>query len=306
MFERALTPQDIHDRYRVLNGAIYGLASHGRLLGAFKPANRSPDVDGPVPRRRRGPPGPGHADGADVRLDRRRHARPDVGGAGASRRPGGGSRRPAGASAADASRSRCRPRVSPRSFALFRRYCARYVAQHFHAVRLSRGTAARAAAATGPLVVSQPPVVVGPADRACVLARRCFPDRRRLRADRRRGARQVPVLRRLGFFGVEPDTPRGAAAFLRPPRRSSADPTRALWVTARAASPTRASGRVQLRPASATWPPAAAGPSSCRWRSSTRSGTSGPPRRWPLRRAADREPDGRHRRATGRAARGRR
>lgn len=41
VFERALTPQDIHDRYRVLNGAIYGLASHGRFLGAFKPSNRS-------------------------------------------------------------------------------------------------------------------------------------------------------------------------------------------------------------------------------------------------------------------------
>ncbi len=44
--ERWLTPQDIHDRYHVLNGAIYGLASHGRLTGAFKPANRSPDVPG--------------------------------------------------------------------------------------------------------------------------------------------------------------------------------------------------------------------------------------------------------------------
>jgi phytoene desaturase len=45
-FESCLTPQDIHDRYRVLNGAIYGLASHGRWLGAFKPGNRSPDVKG--------------------------------------------------------------------------------------------------------------------------------------------------------------------------------------------------------------------------------------------------------------------
>lgn len=43
-YEGWLTPQDIHDRYRVLDGAIYGLASHGRLNGAFKPANRSPDV----------------------------------------------------------------------------------------------------------------------------------------------------------------------------------------------------------------------------------------------------------------------
>ncbi len=44
--ERWLTPQDIRDRYHVLDGAIYGLASHGRFTGAFKPANRSPDVPG--------------------------------------------------------------------------------------------------------------------------------------------------------------------------------------------------------------------------------------------------------------------
>ncbi len=44
--ESALTPQDIHERYGVLNGAIYGIASHGRLFGAFKPSNRSPDVRG--------------------------------------------------------------------------------------------------------------------------------------------------------------------------------------------------------------------------------------------------------------------
>lgn len=40
--ESWLTPQDIHDRYQVLQGAIYGLASHGRFLGAFKPGNRQP------------------------------------------------------------------------------------------------------------------------------------------------------------------------------------------------------------------------------------------------------------------------
>jgi phytoene desaturase len=46
VYESALTPQDIQDRYRVLDGAIYGLASHGTWFGAFKPANRSPDVTG--------------------------------------------------------------------------------------------------------------------------------------------------------------------------------------------------------------------------------------------------------------------
>ena len=44
--EAVLTPQDIHERYSVLNGAIYGLASHGRVNGAFKPSNRSADIRG--------------------------------------------------------------------------------------------------------------------------------------------------------------------------------------------------------------------------------------------------------------------
>ena len=46
VFERALTPQDIHERYRVLNGAIYGLSSHGRFNGAFKPSNVVRGIEG--------------------------------------------------------------------------------------------------------------------------------------------------------------------------------------------------------------------------------------------------------------------
>ncbi len=46
VFESALTPQDIHERYRVLNGAIYGISSHGVFQGAFKPANRSRELSG--------------------------------------------------------------------------------------------------------------------------------------------------------------------------------------------------------------------------------------------------------------------
>ncbi|MEM6691544.1 MAG: phytoene desaturase family protein [Planctomycetota bacterium] len=45
-YEASLTPEGIHNRYRVLNGAIYGLASHGKYLGAFKPANRRRDLRG--------------------------------------------------------------------------------------------------------------------------------------------------------------------------------------------------------------------------------------------------------------------
>lgn len=44
--ESCLTPADIHRRYRVLDGAIYGLASHGKVHGAFKPSNRCQELSG--------------------------------------------------------------------------------------------------------------------------------------------------------------------------------------------------------------------------------------------------------------------
>ncbi|GAB6854303.1 phytoene desaturase family protein [Asaia astilbis] len=44
--EHHLTPMDIHTRYAPQAGAIYGLASHGRLSGGFKPANRSGELAG--------------------------------------------------------------------------------------------------------------------------------------------------------------------------------------------------------------------------------------------------------------------
>ena len=59
VLERHLTPQSIHDRYRVLNGAIYGLASHGKFNGAFKPGNRSRDLRGLYMAGGAAHPGPG-------------------------------------------------------------------------------------------------------------------------------------------------------------------------------------------------------------------------------------------------------
>jgi diapolycopene oxygenase len=44
--EHNLTPESIDARYRVWRGAIYGLASHGKYLGAFKPANRDRNIRG--------------------------------------------------------------------------------------------------------------------------------------------------------------------------------------------------------------------------------------------------------------------
>ena len=59
VYESALTPQDIHERYRVLNGAIYGISSHGLWQGAFKPANRSRELQGMYLAGGAAHPGPG-------------------------------------------------------------------------------------------------------------------------------------------------------------------------------------------------------------------------------------------------------
>ena len=59
VFEAMLTPQDIHERYRVLNGAIYGISSHGVFQGAFKPANRSKELSGMYLAGGAAHPGPG-------------------------------------------------------------------------------------------------------------------------------------------------------------------------------------------------------------------------------------------------------
>ena len=79
VFESCLTPQDIHDRYHVLNGAIYGLASHGRFLRRLQARQPLPGSARPLPCRRRGASRPRNADGAHERLDRRGRARPGRG-----------------------------------------------------------------------------------------------------------------------------------------------------------------------------------------------------------------------------------
>lgn len=57
--EQDLTPESIDARYRVWRGAIYGLASHGKFVGAFKPPNRHRDITGLYMAGGAAHPGPG-------------------------------------------------------------------------------------------------------------------------------------------------------------------------------------------------------------------------------------------------------
>ena len=122
---------------------------------------------------------------------------------------------------------------SPRMLGLFRLYAERYLARHFHAVRLSRAGRPDLAAAQGrPVIVylNHPswwdPLV------GLALAVRFFPDRRQLAPIESAALERYRFFERLGFFGVEPGTARGARRFLAVAETLLASPDTALWLTA--------------------------------------------------------------------------
>ena len=72
VYESALTPVRISTtRYRVLNGAIYGISSHGHVQRGIQTGQQAVrSIDGPLSCRRRSPSRTRHANGHDVGLDR--------------------------------------------------------------------------------------------------------------------------------------------------------------------------------------------------------------------------------------------
>jgi phytoene desaturase len=244
VIERWLTPADIHQRYGVLDGAIYGIASHGRWLGAFKPSNRSPDVKGLYLAGGAAHPGPGMplvlmsgwiaADALDrdgvARRTAARKAISAITGPPPDCKPG---RRiaTAGTGPSDDSLPSVVARRSPMLLRFFTRHMKRsYLARNFHAVRLSR-SGRPGPMPEGPLIVvlNHPswwdPLV------AFVLSE-LFPDRDHYAPMDANELRRYRIFERLGIFGIEPGTSRGALEFLRTSRAILARPRTALWITA--------------------------------------------------------------------------
>jgi 1-acyl-sn-glycerol-3-phosphate acyltransferase len=108
-------------------------------------------------------------------------------------------------------------------------YCRRYVRSHFHALRLLRGNPWPDL--PGPLVVymNHPgwwdPII------GLVVAHDLAPDRVHYCPIDARALERYPLFERLGFFGVDLDSPRGAVAFLRTVRAILAEPRSTLWIT---------------------------------------------------------------------------
>ena len=284
MVERHLTPQDIHERYKVLNGAIYGLASHGTFMGAFKPGNRSRQVRGLYLAGGAAHPGPGMpmvmmsgwiaADALD---------RTSSGG-----RCGGRRDEPATPPRRLPVARGARPRPGRFMAVWFERFFRR----HMNALRvaaLGRARRCRQAARWW----STPTIRPGGTRRSTSCWRAtCSPGHESFAPIDAAMLGKYGFFARIGAFGVDLDSPRGAAAFLRTGADILSRPDRALWVTAQGRfADARAAAARACGPASRASPSWRRTPCSCRWRSSTPSGPSGVPRRWSpsARRCAARE-----------------
>ncbi|HEV2855879.1 MAG TPA: lysophospholipid acyltransferase family protein [Thermoanaerobaculia bacterium] len=125
------------------------------------------------------------------------------------------------------------PEVSPLLLSMFGRYCENYLSRNFHAVRLSKSQRPDPVAVRGkPLVVyfNHPswwdPLI-------CIqLAAQLFPERRHYGPIDAAALGKYRFFEKLGFFGVEPGTARGARRFLTVSQEILSRPDTALWIAA--------------------------------------------------------------------------
>jgi len=122
------------------------------------------------------------------------------------------------------------PRVNGFLLALFRRYARRYIRRHFHAVRLSRG-GKLPELPEGPLVIymNHPswwdPMI------ALLFGTIFFSDRRQYAPIDKASLERYRFFGRLGFFGIELNSFRGAKVFLSTAARIFEEPDSVLWIT---------------------------------------------------------------------------
>ena len=112
----------------------------------------------------------------------------------------------------------------------FRRYSVRYIRKHFHALRVSNGSAAIPADDAPLLVVLNHPSWWDPL--TCFALLDLFPNREHFAAIDAEAVRKYRFFSRLGFFGVDTTSLRGAAEFLRTGESILREPSRTVWVTA--------------------------------------------------------------------------
>ena len=121
------------------------------------------------------------------------------------------------------------PPLLPAAFNWFGWYARRYLARHFHAVRLA-GERPRLAPDSPVVIYLNHPSWWDPL--VCIaMAQLLFPRRSHYAPIDAEALGKYGIFRRLGFFPVEKDSLRGAALFLRSSIRILEQPGAVLWIT---------------------------------------------------------------------------
>ncbi len=113
----------------------------------------------------------------------------------------------------------------------FRKYATGYLRKNFHAVRLAK-TSAEIPDGDGPLLLVLNHPSWWDALLPIALLDRFPPDFEHFAAIDARALQKYRIFTRLGFFGVDTQSLRGAAEFLRVGEAILSHPRRAVWVTA--------------------------------------------------------------------------
>lgn len=122
------------------------------------------------------------------------------------------------------------PRVSPWLLRWFSRYSRGYLARHFHAVRGVIDSVQSLPADRPAVVCMNHPSWWDPLI-GLLLAMECFPGRRHYAAMDAEALQGYQFFERLGFFGVERGSGRGAVRFLRLGEQLLSVPESVLWIT---------------------------------------------------------------------------
>ena len=136
---------------------------------------------------------------------------------------------------------------SDRLFWLFGWYLRWFFWRRFRAVRLSRGGLPAAVAGRPVIIYSNHPSWWDPA-LYILLQTKLFPGRRGYGPMDAAALGKYGLLARMGVFGIEMDSPRGAARFLRTSLDLLGDPRNVLWITAEGAFTDPRARPVRLRP----------------------------------------------------------
>jgi 1-acyl-sn-glycerol-3-phosphate acyltransferase len=123
------------------------------------------------------------------------------------------------------------PRVSRPLVSLFTRYSRGYVRRHFHAVRLLKTHRLPADFAQLPLVVFLNHASWWDPLICLLLAAEFFPARQSFAPIDAGALQRYRFLKKLGFFGVEMGSARGAAKFLQTGSAILSSPEHMLWIT---------------------------------------------------------------------------